>query len=851
MAGLPELLAVDLLGTLSDSDHSVVLWLDPSREFQRLWPIVNGVVVERGAVALSCDPEGGESQLELKLRLLELESSERSPVIVYLPGFDIADLQPRQDGGAPELWSVYEYRYKGSIWALDAGEPGELPAPPGLPEWLESKGVAFVDDRILERLVEGGRDSLLARYVEHRVTATPSEWPRPLRESDVVGSLGGDPREALRDLVASPRNTMRLWGDETRLTLDGIRDRFGLEVLRGVEDPQEITDAFLVQLALTEAWEAFGRPDDFPFRARLPTREDQRERAARFLGEDILQDIELGPRYRERMLRLEYDYDLTSWSSGRAGQPRGLPRLARNRFREFLVGFDEQAVADWKGAASFLIDEREVIEAARTTTWDGVEGETQWSVLADAAELRGRAERAVAEVQHPASTEDLFAAYSERWFEVDRLHLEVRAACARTSGLEQVRRVADLSYFEYAEAVNSRLASAIEGSGWPSAGTDVSDLATQLWTAGGGRRGVIVVDALRWDLAQTLSRAMPVEVEPVIATVPSTTPFGMTALLPLEDTELAISFDRGVSIRTGSGTELATRSGRKSFLESKLSKSGVRLAFLDLDEVLQGAEIPPSERIVVFDNTIDEQGHKGTEEFPLLVEQLVGKLRRAIERLHEAGLPEVHVVTDHGFLLLPADMVNGLGRPAVKANQALRREARWVALKPGAPVTGLINFKLPLGKQEIELGFPRGVRTLVASENFAHGGISVQESVIPHIVSRSALGPVRTDVEVDVVTRELTGGTIAVVLRGSQVGQGTLGDVVPAQVMVWVESRGAKVSDDIPVEVRPDAVELKPPLYLHEGAGLSAGTELVLRAIDRETGQELASIALELKVDWE
>src|SRR5205823_10900552 len=120
-------------------------------------------------------------------------------------------------------------------------------------------------------------------------------------------------------------------------------------------------------------------------------------------------------------------------------------------------------------------------------------------------------------------------------------------------------------------------------------------------------------------------------------------------------------FNKAISLRLD-GANLATRDGRKSFLAGAVSKRGGKpsVGFLDMEGLLKGDVPPDAPVVVVFDNSIDEQGHAGTEELPGLAEQLVGKLRRTIERLHEAGIGEVHVVTDHGFLLLPADLVENL-----------------------------------------------------------------------------------------------------------------------------------------------------------------------------------------------
>src|SRR6266498_716844 len=863
MATLPELLARDLLAWASRAPdgvpRKVVLWLDPGREFARLWPQVTPPLEAEGVSTFRCG-SGENGQLALKLSLLRLEADSGSRAIVYLPGFSPEAVHLTPDGSAPELWSVYEYRFKGCVWGVgEEWEPGAVPAPPTLAKWLQLHGMRVAEEKTLERLAEGGQDSLLARYAELRKDHPPSEWLRPVRESDVLQALGGDPRDALRDMIAAANNAVRIWGDEKSLVIAGIEARYGLKPPAEEPGPEALADAFIVQLALIEAWDAFGRPTDFPFRARLPERGDQRDRAVQFLRTDVLQDMELGPRYRDRMARLEKDYDLHGWASGRPGQPRGLPLLARKRWLDFLQRFDSMAKEDWRAACRLLAEAREQIGAGRATPWDRLAADTQWLVLDAVASLWQLAQEAIEEAQELDRVGEVVSRYAERWWRIDRLHLHVRAACSQVTGLENVRRVADLAYFEYAEAVNDRFVGLVETEGaWPPAGTvTVESVRRGLWTVGRGRKGVIVTDALRWDLACSLRESLAVEFSHVLATLPTTTPFGMTALLPFEEA-LEVAFMPGVSIKVAESGNLAAREARKALLEAKVTKSDGKPAvgFIDMQDVLKGVSIPPAPIVVVFDNTIDEQGHKGTEELPGLAEQFISKLRRTIERLHESGAAEVHVVTDHGFLLLPADMVNNLGKPSVPPIAVLRKESRWAALKPEAPVTGLIRLPLPLAP-EVTLGFPRGVRTLTVTEDFVHGGISLQEAVIPHVVSRAALGPTRPEVQVSVTSERLFGGTVPVILRPSLVGQASLGEIRPVTVVLWVDTvppgrkQPIRVTEPVEAHVRPDVEELKPAIYLKEGFSLQAGQELTLRAVETETGQDLANLRVTLGVDWE
>lgn len=858
-AALADVLADEVLASSLESPDGVtrrtILWLDPLREFERLWPFVAASLEARSARPFKSG-EAVADQLRLKLALLRFEKEPTGRAVIYLPGADQSALEPRADGTAPALWAVYEHRYKGIIWSLEEDpEPGRIPQPTTLLGWLERHGLRLAEGPDARRLTDGGRDSLLARYAEIQRDRTPSEWPSPLKESEVLAGLGGDSRDALRALIAAPKNAVRLWGETAELTFKGIEQTYGLEPPTAGLSPDQLADAFVSQLALTEAWEALGRPSDFPFRTRLPERQEQLDRAVRFLRVDVLQDVELGPRYRQRMLRLEKDIDLSKWAADRPGQPRGLPLLARSRWNTFIARFDNLAKEDWREARTLLLESTDAIAAGRATPWDRIDGDTLWFVVDDVRMLAQREAEATDELKRLRLPADMVAAYVARWWEIDRLHLRVRAASSRASGLDRVRRVADLTYFDYVEAANEQFSAQIEAGGsWPPDGLpSASDLATRIWSSSSLRRAVIISDALRWDLARGLEATISsLELMPVFSTIPTTTPFGMTALLPLGTADLEVVFGKNLLLRAGQGSPVGSRDGRKAFLEASVRKDGnPAVGFVDMEELLQGPGVPNWPILVVLDNSIDEQGHKGTEELPGLAGQLISKLRRTIERLHEAGIGEVHVVTDHGFLLLPADMVNGLGKPDVQVGQVLRRETRWCALKPDAPISGLIRLPLPRGKQRPMLGFPRGVRTLVETGDFFHGGISLQETVIPYAVSRAALGPTRLDVQVGVRTTGIITGTVPVVVRPAPTG---LFDQHPTRVRLWVErasAPGDAVAEPVEVEVRADVEELKPPLYLKEGSKLRAGAEVVLRAIDLENGRELARIPLRMLVDWD
>jgi hypothetical protein len=122
----------------------------------------------------------------------------------------------------------------------------------------------------------------------------------------------------------------------------------------------------------------------------------------------------------------------------------------------------------------------------------------------------------------------------------------------------------------------------------------------------------------------------------------------------------------------------------------------------------------------------DEEGHaRGSR----MAEGVPDGLREVAEialRFAEQGR-RVRIVTDHGWLLMPggfqqAALETGLVEPSGK-------RSRMAALKPGAPTSYL---RLPwTWDSSVSLAVPTGARTFIAGQEYAHGGVSPQECVLP------------------------------------------------------------------------------------------------------------------------
>jgi hypothetical protein len=131
----------------------------------------------------------------------------------------------------------------------------------------------------------------------------------------------------------------------------------------------------------------------------------------------------------------------------------------------------------------------------------------------------------------------------------------------------------------------------------------------------------------------------------------------------------------------------------------------------------------------------DEEGHSLGARLAERIQDGVDEIAELILRYARQGR-RVRVVTDHGWLIIPgglpyASMPSGLAAPSGRGN-------RVALLKEGAP-TGFM--RLPWSWDEsVLLAIPPGARAFYNNTEYAHGGVSPQECVVPVIdVAATAL----------------------------------------------------------------------------------------------------------------
>ncbi len=131
---------------------------------------------------------------------------------------------------------------------------------------------------------------------------------------------------------------------------------------------------------------------------------------------------------------------------------------------------------------------------------------------------------------------------------------------------------------------------------------------------------------------------------------------------------------------------------------------------------------------------IDKLGHElDAADFARKLEDELAALRDRIARLLDVGWKAVRVVTDHGWLLMPG----GLPKVDLPRHLTVSRGARCAVVAGGARADALIA---PWHWNANEsFAAARGAGAFRRSVDYAHGGLSIQECLVPDLTIQAAL----------------------------------------------------------------------------------------------------------------
>lgn len=255
---------------------------------------------------------------------------------------------------------------------------------------------------------------------------------------------------------------------------------------------------------------------------------------------------------------------------------------------------------------------------------------------------------------------------------------------------------------------------------------------------------VIISDALRYEVAASLTEQLrretqsKVELESVQGVFPTITKFGMAALLPHKELNVTIKNNGGVSILAdGVSTEMPNRDkvlkSAKSASVALQYKNIIKMKRADRQALVKGMDI-----VYIYHDKIDEASHTADNLVFPACDDAINEIKNIVRIIcNEFGGTRIFITADHGFLYTYSPLTEDDKADKTSFNQQdVEYGRRYAIMQQGAKPDYLLPVKF-IGEDIGLAAFaPReNVRIKMSGGglNFVHGGISLQEMVVPVI----------------------------------------------------------------------------------------------------------------------
>ena len=258
---------------------------------------------------------------------------------------------------------------------------------------------------------------------------------------------------------------------------------------------------------------------------------------------------------------------------------------------------------------------------------------------------------------------------------------------------------------------------------------------------------VIISDAMRYEVAAELADELrrttqsQVELGSMQGIFPTITKFGMAALLPHKKLSAVKSgkTERLSVLADGQSTE----AGNRDKLLKAANPKNVALKYkeiIGMKRAERQALVRGSDVVYIYHDTIDEAGHLDSSVFGAC-DEAIDDLKNMVRIIiNEFGGTRMFITSDHGFLYTHSPLKEDAKvDKTTESSQDVEIGRRYAIMKKGAKPEYLLHVKLLDGETDYEGFAPREsirIKMKGGGLNFVHGGISLQEMVVPVIEYR-------------------------------------------------------------------------------------------------------------------
>lgn len=259
---------------------------------------------------------------------------------------------------------------------------------------------------------------------------------------------------------------------------------------------------------------------------------------------------------------------------------------------------------------------------------------------------------------------------------------------------------------------------------------------------GTNRTYVIISDAFRYEVAASLAAQLrretqsKVELNSCQAIFPTVTKFGMAALLPHRELVAAEKSSGLLSVLVDGQTADA---GNRDKILKLANKASVALKYdniIGLKRAERQALVKGMEVVYIYHDKVDIASHTSDSAVFPACDEAISDIKNLVRIIvNEFGGTNIIITADHGFLytyspLSEDDKVD----KTTPSEQDVEIDRRYLITRKGANPEYLLPVKFLDGQSDFNAFAPRGnvrIKKKGGGLNFVHGGISLQEMVVP------------------------------------------------------------------------------------------------------------------------
>lgn len=373
--------------------------------------------------------------------------------------------------------------------------------------------------------------------------------------------------------------------------------------------------------------------------------------------------------------------------------------------------------------------------------------------------------------------DDYLHKYRDEYYLIDQLYrqsiecfCQISPTIALYDAVQKVKRNLDVQYAKLCNRINLEWMRCVKDAGGMNAvhGLRQQDFYDSLIKGMQKKVVVIVSDALRYEVAQELigvlaARKHIARLNMGIAMLPSETKFCKPALLPHRSLRLYAEVDGTQNM--GVDDRILDTMDKRTEQVDAYRQGAVCVDYETVGKYEQdkNREIFKHPLVYVMHNTIDDKSHSAAaKDIVDSCRDAINELETLVHKLHESyNVTEVYITSDHGFLF--NDQVFEDKDKHKVTEDALEKSTRYYLTQSEAAVPGIVKFPLSevsgMEEDDIYVAVPEGTNRLQAPAGgyrFTHGGASLQELLIPIIISRQERVNTKTPVGVMVLDRNLS-----------------------------------------------------------------------------------------------